>query len=114
VWGRNPFLTVEEIKKLSEPKPVETAPPVATVQPLETETPSPVEEPLPAHVFSGVLIAGGDAIVFLNGRSMRVGSTIGRETVREIRQDSVILESDGKTRELSRKTNPPPSESKGD
>jgi hypothetical protein len=100
-WGRSPFFTVEEIAKLNEP--AAPAPVTETVDP-----PKPVVEPLPRYVFHGTLNAktGGTVTVFLNNKPYRVGDKIGRELVKEIKEDSVVLESDGKTRELSKKTNP--------
>lgn len=99
-WGRSPFYTVEEIAKLNEP----AAPtPVDTVEP-----PKPVVELLPPYVFHGVISdkTRGIVTVILNDKPYRVGDRIGKELVKEIKDDSVVLESGGKTRELSRKTNP--------
>jgi hypothetical protein len=100
-WGRSPFLTVEEIAKLNEP----AAPPsvIETIEP-----PKPVVETLPVYVFHGIFNdkTRGIVTVVLNEKPYRVGDRIGKELVKQIKEDSVILESGGKTRELSRKTNP--------
>jgi hypothetical protein len=98
-WGRSPFVTVDEIAKLNEP----AAPtPVKEV----IAPPAPVVERLPQHIFKGISIRAGNRVAFINNGFYVVGDTIGKEVVKELKDDSVILESDGKTRELSGKTNP--------
>ena len=96
-WGRSPFLTVEENRKLQEPAPTPVTQPAA---------PLPVVEPLPQYVYQGTLESKGNLSVFISDKTLRVGDKIGKEVVKEIKEDSVILEKDGKTRELSRRTNP--------
>ena len=96
-WGRSPFLTVEENRKFLEPAPTPVTQPAA--QP-------PAIEPLPQYVYQGTLESKGNVSVFISDKTFRVGDKIGKEVVKEIREDSVILEKEGKTRELSRRTNP--------
>jgi hypothetical protein len=100
-WGRSPFLTVEEIAKLKEP--AAPAPVTQTIEP-----PKPVADTLPAYVYHGIIRdkTGGNVTVILNDKLYRVGDRIGKELVKEIKEASVVLESGGKTRELSSKTNP--------
>lgn len=100
-WGRSPFLTVEEIAKLNEP-----AAPTSVIE--NVEPPKPVVESLPLYVFHGIFSdkTRGIVTVILNEKPYRVGDRIGKELVKQIKEDSVVLESGGKTRELSRKTNP--------
>lgn len=98
-WGRSPFLTVEELRKLNEP----AAPAPVAQEPVSV----PVVEPLPQYVLQGTSISRGDKIAWINDRVLRVGDKIGKEVVKDIKEGSVTLEGNsGKTRELSRKTNP--------
>jgi hypothetical protein len=97
-WGRSPFLTVEEVRKLNEPAPTPVTTTVAAAP--------PVVEPLPQYTFQGTSISPRNTVAFINDRVFHVGDRIGKEVVKEIRKDSVILQSDGKTRELSRRTSP--------
>jgi hypothetical protein len=97
-WGRSPFLTVEEVRKLNEPAPTPVTPTVAA-------TP-PVVEPLPQYTFQGTQISPKNTVAFINDRVFHVGDRLGREVVKEIKQDSVVLESDGKTRELTKRSRP--------
>jgi hypothetical protein len=98
-WGRSPFLTVDEIARLNQP-----AAPTPVIAPAAP--PPPVVESLPQYNFRGVIISSKDAVAFLDGRAVRIGDRLGREVVKEIKDESVILEYNGKTRELSKKTNP--------
>jgi hypothetical protein len=99
-WGRSPFLTVEELRKLNEP----AAPAPVIQEPVAT---APVVEPLPHYVFQGIQVSRSNKTAYINDKAFRVGDRIGNEVVKDIKDNSVILEnSDGKTRELSRKTNP--------
>lgn len=94
-WGRSPFLTVEEIRKLNEP-----AAPTPVIAPVAP--PPPVVEALPQYVYSGRMTSKDTNIAFIDDRRYQVGDRIGKETITEIKEDSVILESGGKTRKLSK------------
>ena len=92
-WGRNPFLTPEEIAKLHEaPKPVEVAKPVEVV----------VE--LPHYDVTMIMKDQHEVMVaMVNGnRTIHVGDRLGAETVKEISNErkSITLENAGKSREL--------------
>jgi hypothetical protein len=89
-WGRNPFLTFEEIAKLRDAgKPVE-APPV--------EAPRTV---LPAYAVSAIVIDNrGVSRAVIGSRILRVGDRIGTETVKEITPEAIVLETEGKTRKI--------------
>jgi len=99
-WGRNPFLTIDEINRMNQPEL-----PVV----IETPVPTPVVEPpppvLPAYAVTGILRGVGGNAAIIDGRGpMRAGSRIGSETVKEVRERSVILEHDGHLRELRLRT----------
>jgi hypothetical protein len=98
-WGRSPFLTVDEIARLNQP-----AAPTPVTAPAAP--PPPVVESFPQYKFGGVVISSTDAVAFLDGRAVKIGDRLGREVVKEIKDESVILEYNGKTRVLSKKTNP--------
>jgi hypothetical protein len=89
-WGRNPFLTLEEIAKLHEPaKPAEPAP----VEPQRTV--------LPNYVLSAIVIDGkGFSRAVIDSRILKVGDRIGMETVKEITPEAIVLEAEGKTRKI--------------
>jgi len=98
-WGRSPFLTVEEIAELNKPEPAAPAPvdaPVAT----------PVVEALPQYVYKGRFSSRDNVFAFIDDRQFQVGDRIGKETITEIKEDSVILESDGRSRQLSKNPKP--------
>jgi len=97
-WGRSPFLTVEEIARLNLPR--EPAPVDAPV------TAPPVVEALPQYIYSGRSQSRDDAIAFIGKGKYRIGDRIGTEVVKEITEDSVVLESNGKRRKLFRNTKP--------
>jgi hypothetical protein len=107
-WGRSPFLTVEELRKLNEPAPA----PVTT-----TAAPPPVVDALPQYVLQGTQFSSRqNAFAIINDKTVHVGDKIGREVVKEIKKGSVILELDGKTREIFGKASPvaEPPQSKGE
>ena len=92
-WGRNPFFSLEEINKANAPPPqviVEQAPPPVPAQP----------QALPSYSLTGI-ISGRDGIwAIVNSRLVQAGDQLGSETVKEIKDRAVVLESDGRTREL--------------
>jgi hypothetical protein len=93
-WGRNPFLTVDEIAKLNQPE-----------APVAVETPQPRPQPpappaLQAFVVTGIISGNQGNWAIIDGRVMRPGERIGSETVKEVKPGGVVLEHDGRTREL--------------
>ncbi|HLH33021.1 MAG TPA: hypothetical protein VKY31_17600 [Terriglobia bacterium] len=96
-WARNPFLTPEEIDRLNQPETV-----VA-----ETPAPKPVVEPpaLPAYSVTGIISGGSQGNwAIIDSRSFHAGDHIGSETVKQIKDRSVVLEHEGHTRELPLKS----------
>jgi hypothetical protein len=105
-WGRNPFLTPDEIAKLNE------LPPAIPIAPPPPPPPAPV---LPQYEVTAIIIGdkGAFAIVSPNSRVVRVGDRLGMEIVKQIKGESLVLEHDGKVRELALKpatmeAQPPP------
>jgi hypothetical protein len=94
-WGRNPFLTVEEIAQLRNP--------VKPVEPVPVEAPAVV---LPPYAVSAIVINNKGKWAVIDSRVLRVGDRIGIETVTEITSGSIVLESGGKTRKLLLGTGP--------
>jgi hypothetical protein len=92
-WGRNPFLTIEEIDKLNQPDQTAV---------VEAPAPKPVVEPatLPAYVLMGILTGEKGNIAIIDGRTLRAGSRIGSETVKEVKDRGIVLEHKGQLREL--------------
>jgi hypothetical protein len=93
IWGRNPFLTPEEIAKLNQPDV-----PVA----VETPKPKPQAEPpaLPQYAVTGIITGGQGKWAIIDGRTFRPGERIGTETLKEVQSSAVILEREGRMREL--------------
>ena len=92
-WGRNPFLTPQEINKLNQPDV-----PVAVATPV----PKPPVEPLslPAYSVTGIISGDQGKWAIVDGRLVRPGEQIGTETVKEVKDRGIVLEHDGQTREL--------------
>jgi len=92
-WGRNPFLTPEEIYRLNQPDV-----PVA----VETPAPKPEVEPpgLPMYAVTGIISGDQGKWAIVDGRLLRPGEQIGTETVKEVKDRGVVLEHDGQVREL--------------
>jgi hypothetical protein len=95
-WGRNPFLTRDEINaanKQPEPEivqaPVEAAPP----------PPPPVPAP-PTYTVTAILYGPNGSFAVVNSRVVQAGDRVGMETVKEIKNRAVVLEYEGRTREL--------------
>jgi len=78
LWGRNPFLTREEI---------------ASLQKKETPLPSTVfrESPIPQWKLKSIMISGSDKVAIINDYILTVGDYIGDEKILEINQASVVL-----------------------
>ena len=93
-WGRNPFLTLEEINKLNQPEQ-----PVAVVE--KPQPKAPAEPPaLPLYAVTGIIAGEQGRWAILDGRLLRPGERIGTETLREVRDRGVVLEHEGQMREL--------------
>jgi hypothetical protein len=92
-WGRNPFLTIEEINKLNQPDL-----PVA----VETPLPQPKVEPpaLPTYAVTGIISGSQGKWAIVDGRMLRPGEHLDAWTLKEIKDRSVVLERDGLIREL--------------
>ncbi len=95
-WGRNPFLTRDEIiaaNKQPEPElvqvPVEIAPP----------RPEPPPAP-PSYAVTAIIYGPNGGFAVVNSRVVRAGDRMGMEIVKEIKSGAVVLEYDGRTREL--------------
>ncbi len=90
-WGRNPFLTVDEINKLNQPQPVVVERPVErNVEPAG----------LPVYSVTGIVSGAKGLVAIVDSRLVRAGDRLGSETVKEIKSAGVVLESPGQTREL--------------
>jgi hypothetical protein len=92
-WGRNPFLTVEEINKLNQPDL-----PVA----VETPAPKPKAEPqaFPIYAVTGIISGPQGKWAIIDGRMLRPGEQVGSETLKEVKDSAVVLEQEGRMREL--------------
>jgi len=97
-WGRNPFLSLEEINAINAPPPL---------APVVQQTPSPVRvEPttgLPVYAVNVILIGPQGKWAVIDSQLLQEGDRIGLEIVREIKSESVILEHEGRPRELKLK-----------
>jgi hypothetical protein len=92
-WGRNPFLTVDEINRMNQPEPVAiVAPP---------PRPQPVAPPaLPVYIVTGIISGDQGKWAIVDGRLLRPGERIGNETLKEVKDRGVVLERGGQMREL--------------
>ena len=92
-WGRNPFLTIEEINRLNQPDL-----PVA----VETTVPKPKAETptLPLYPVTGIISGGQGKWAIVDGRMLRPGERLGSETLKEVKDSAVVLEQEGRMREL--------------
>ena len=75
-WGRNPFLTEEEVTGKRESKPNEY---------LQVKS---------------IILGPPQSVATVNGQTVVVGEYIGEETVKEIRPEGVVLEKRGHERLL--------------
>lgn len=93
-WGRNPFLTPEEIVSIREGK----------VQPrsvLREELPHQEELPLPLYKISTILVSDSRKIAIIGNTIVTVGDWVGQEKVLEINPNNVVLGKDGRKRVLN-------------
>jgi hypothetical protein len=95
-WGRNPFLTRDEIlaaNKQPEPEivqvPIEAAPPPPEAPP-----------PAPSYSVTAIIYGPNGSFAVVNSRVVQAGDRVGMEIVKEIKSGAVVLEYDGRTREL--------------
>ena len=99
-WGRNPFLTRDEINQANK-LPVQE---VAEV-PAPTQPAAPVGPP--TYVVTAIIYGPNGSFAVVNSRVVQAGDRVGYETVKEIKTRAVVLEYDGRTRELPlRRTGP--------
>ncbi|HYR84408.1 MAG TPA: hypothetical protein VE422_10055 [Terriglobia bacterium] len=92
-WGRNPFLTVDEINKLLEPPPLIAAAPPPVERPVEPP-------PVPPYEVTAIISSPRGSLAVVGDRVVQPGDKVGSETVKAITDHGVVLESDGRTREL--------------
>ena len=93
-WGRNPFLTPQEIRALNEPQ---------LVAEERKEPPKPVEpSALPLYVVSGIVSGNRNRanMAIVDGRRVEPGDRLGSEIVKEVKEQGVVLEREGHVREL--------------
>jgi hypothetical protein len=95
-WGRNPFLTIDEIAALNfQPEPVLI---------VEEIPPPPIAEApaaLPVYTIASILTGPNGVWATLGGgQILRIGDRIGPETVRNITDRGVVFESNLGTREV--------------
>ena len=94
-WDRNPFLTIDEINRLNSPQPetVVQTPTQRTVEPAA----------LPVYALTGIFSGSMGLSAIVDSRVVRTGDRLGSETVKEIKEGAVVLESPGQTRQLTLK-----------
>ncbi len=93
-WGRNPFLTLDEIAGLIPESDV----PILVPLP-EPNVPAPALAPeLPAYTVSMIVSGDKGAWAVVGSRIVRQGSRLGAETVTGINSDGIVLEFRGETR----------------
>ena len=96
-WGRNPFLTLGEIAALA-PEPivfdiVDIPTPVLTPPPAQADN-------LPDYKVTVIVSGENGNWAVIGSRLVRPGDRLGAETVKQINDNGVILELNGKTREV--------------
>lgn len=89
-WGRNPFLTPEEEGK-------ELAPKGATTASLMPSNP---------NIVSAIILQGSRKVATVNNQIVMVGDLLGEEKVLDIKVDRVVLERNGKRREILLRQSP--------
>jgi len=87
-WGRNPFLTKEEMNSLRKKETLPTSPT------------SMIISPFPQWEVKSILTSGSGRVATVNDHIVKVGDFLGEERVLEINEDSVVLGSKGKRRLL--------------
>ena len=92
-WGRNPFLTREEINKANQPPVTEI---VQTPEMPVTASPAAP----PTYAVTAIIYGPNGSFAVVNSRVVQAGDRVGYEIVKEIKSRAVVLEYDGRTREL--------------
>ena len=92
-WGRNPFLTIEEINKLNQPDL-----PVAVEQPPPQPRPEPPA--MPTYTVTGIISGNQGKWAIIDGRILRQGERLDTWTLKEVKDSAVVLEREGLMREL--------------
>lgn len=87
-WGRNPFLTPDEIKQIQEAKN------------SSYEKDSEPARPLPHYVVTSIIISGAKKVAVIDGKIVSPGDTIGREIVKKISTEGVVLATKGNLRTI--------------
>jgi hypothetical protein len=92
-WGRNPFATQEEIDRANRPQEVAV---------VEAPVPQPIQpQALPSYTVAGIISGGGQGSwAIVDNRVIHIGDRLGSETVKEIKDRGIVLEREGKTREV--------------
>jgi hypothetical protein len=93
-WGRDPFLTREEINAANRRPESEIA------QAPAVEAPPPAPPAPPSYVVSAIIYGPNGSFAIVNSRVVQTGDRVGMETVKEIKDRAVVLEHEGRTREL--------------
>lgn len=94
-WGRNPFMTRDEIdaaNRQPEPEVVQV--------PVEVLPPPPQPPPPPGYAVTAIIYGPNGSFAVVNSRVVQTGDRVGMETVKEIKNRAVVLEYEGRTREL--------------
>lgn len=97
-WGRSPFLTPEEISKSNPPEII------AAVEAPPPPKPAPEPPALPTYAVTGIISGDQGRWAIVDGRLLRSGASIGTETLKEVKDGAVVLEYDGRVRELPLKS----------
>ena len=90
-WGRNPFLTLDEIAALNP----ESSVPIIVALP-EPNVPAPALAPeMPEHTVSMIVSGDNGAWAVVGSRVVRPGDRLGAETVTQINSEGIVLEFNG-------------------
>lgn len=90
-WGRNPFLTPEE----EEGKGKKQVP-----QQVPQSEKTPIPTPNIPILVSAIILQGARKVATVNNQIVMVGDLLGEETVSDIKADRIVLEGNGKRREI--------------
>ncbi len=98
-WGRNPFLTPEEIEILKQ-EPEEPVADTTTI-PTPIPTPKPTEPGgMPGYSLTAIFSGKEGNWAMVDSRLVQPGDRLGIETVEKIKDNAVVLRFEEKTREL--------------
>lgn len=94
-WGRDPFMTIDELAAL-EPQPIVLE--IVDIPPVLR----PTEEPSALPDYRVTVIVSGEKgnWAVIGSRLVRPGDRLGAETIKQINPNGVVLELNGITREL--------------